>query len=318
MPGVDKNLLLGFETSDDAAVYRLRDDLAAVLTVDFLTPLVDDPYDFWRIAAANALSDVFAMGAQATCALNILALDSTLGTDVAGAILKGGADAVAQAGAFVVGGHSIDDDEPKYGLCVFATVHPDRIVRNAGALPGDFVYLTKPLGTGLLSAAAKIGEVDDAAFAPAIASMQELNLKGMRAMLAADAHAATDVTGFGLAGHLHEMLQASGVSIALDWPNVPLFDGAWDLSCDYCRPNRTFSIMDYAEPFIDQGELGDEEFDNRLGVICDPQTSGGLLCAIAPDRAADFEAAFLREKGRKPARIGVVTPGRAGVIGFAN
>lgn len=299
-------------------MYKLRDDLAAVLTIDVLTPLVDDPYDFGRIAAANALSDVFAMGATATCALNFLGLDSSLGTDVAEAILTGGRDAASEAGALLVGGHTIDDDEPKYGLAVFGLVHPDRIVRNAGARPGDAVFLTKPIGTGLLSAAYKIGEVDLAGFAPAIASMKELNAAGARAMMGLEVHAATDVTGFGLAGHLHEMLEASGVSIALDWAHLPLLPGAWDLSRDYCRPNRTFSIMDFAEPFVEQGALDDEEFDNRMGVLCDPQTSGGLIVAVAPGSADAFACAFEREQGRPCARIGTIVDTADAKIAFSD
>ena len=192
------------------------------------------------------------MGGKAACALNVLALDCALGNEVAREVLRGGADAVLEAGATIVGGHSIDDPEPKYGLAVFGLVDPARIVRNEGAIPGDVLYLTKPLGVGLLSAAYKIGEVDLEAFAPAIASMKELNRAGGVAMLEADVHAATDVTGFGLAGHLHEMLEPSGVGAVLDWDAMPLFEGAWDLSCAYCRPNRTFSIMDYAAPFVEQ------------------------------------------------------------------
>ena len=310
-------MLLGFETSDDAAIYRITDDIAAVLTVDFLTPLVDDPYDFGRIAAANALSDVFAMGGKALCTLNILALDCALGNEVAREVLRGGADAVLEAGATIVGGHSIDDPEPKYGLAVFGLIHPDRIIRNEGARVGDVLYLTKPLGVGLLSAAYKIGEVTLERFQPAIDSMKELNCAGGVAMTEAGATAGTDVTGFGLAGHLHEMLEASGVGAELDWNALPLFKGAWDLSCAYCRPNRTFSIMDYAGPFVRQDDLDDEEFDNRMAVLCDPQTSGGILCSIPPERAADFEAAFLREAGRAPARIGRIVEDPERMISFS-
>ena len=301
-------------------MYLLDNGSAAVLTVDFLTPLVDDPYDFGRIAAANALSDVFAMGAAPLVALNVLALDCALGAEVAQEILAGGADAVCEAGAVLAGGHSIDDPEPKYGLAVFGTVSPDEIVRNAGALPGDALYLTKPIGTGLLSAAYKIGFIDEHAFAPAVSSMKELNRTGSQAMAACarDVHAATDVTGFGLAGHLHEMLAASGCAAALDWEAIPLFPEAWDLSCAYCRPNQTFSIMDFAEPFVAQNELDDETFDNRMAVICDPQTSGGLLVAVAPEAAASFEQAFFQAAERPAARIGTIEAGDAGAIRFTD
>lgn len=314
-----KDLLLGFETSDDAAVLRVNDDVAAVLTVDFLTPLVDDPYTFGRIAAANALSDVFAMGAKAVCALNILALDVSLGNETARDVLAGGADAVAEAGALIVGGHSIDDTEPKYGLCVYGMVDPHAIVKNGGAEVGDILYLTKPLGVGVLSSAYKIGEIGLAEFQPAIDAMSELNKAGGEAMLEAGVHAATDVTGFGLAGHLHEMLAASdNAGAELDWDALPMFDGVWDLACAYCRPNRTFSIMDFAAPFVEQGSVDDEEYDNRMAILCDPQTSGGLICAIPPDQAETFEREFERRSGRLPARIGRVVEDAESKIRFAD
>lgn len=296
--------MLGFETSDDAAIYRLAPDLAAVLTVDFLTPLVDDPYDFGRLAAANALSDVFAMGGRPTVALNVLALDCALGTGVASEILRGGADAVAEAGATVCGGHTVDDNEPKYGLCVFGLIDPNNVVRNTGAREGDVLYLTKRIGTGLLSAAYKIGEATAEEFAPVIESMQELNRAGAEAMMLAGVHAATDVTGFGLAGHLHEMVADGDLDAVLDFDAIPLFDKAWELDIAYCRPNRTFSIMDFAEDFVEQGELSDDEFDNRMAVLCDPQTSGGLLVAIPSDQAQKFEDEFEERKGHKPWCIG--------------
>ena len=310
--------MLGYETSDDCAVWQLNDNLAAVLTVDFFTPVVDDPYEFGRVAAANALSDVFAMGARPHVALNLLALNCSLGTDVAAAILQGGADAVAEAGAFVSGGHTIDDTEPKYGLSVFGTVAPDAIVRNEGACPGDVLYLTKPLGTGIMSAAAKIDQITEAEMRPVIDSMMELNAAGGAAMRAAGVHAATDVTGFGLAGHLHEMLESSNCSAVIDFASLPLFEQAWQLACDYCRPGRTFSIMDDLEGFIDQGDIEEEEFDNRLGVICDPQTSGGILVAIPAESSKLFEETFEELSGRKPARIGYITEGNAGHLTFSD
>ena len=286
--------------------------------MDFFTPVVDDPYEFGRIAGANALSDVFAMGAKPLVALNLLALDSSLGADVAAAILRGGADAVREAGALVAGGHTIDDDEPKYGLSVFGLVEPNRIIRNKGAQLGDVLYLTKRLGTGIVSAACKIGALTDDQARPAIESMMELNANASLAMLEADAHAATDVTGFGLAGHLHEMLGASDVAAVLDFAALPLFDNVWKLSCAYCRPNRSFSIMDLAETYIYQEKLDNEEYDNRMGVMCDPQTSGGLLVAIPPENTEVFEQAFLRRSGRLPWRIGHIVEGTAGTIRFSD
>lgn len=310
-------MLLGFETSDDAAVWKLSDDTAAVLTVDFFTPIVDDPYEFGRIAAANALSDVFAMGAKPHIALNLLALDCELGAGVAAAILRGGADAVREAGAFVAGGHTIDDAEPKYGLAVFGTVNPRYIGRNAGAVPGDALYLTKPLGTGIMVAARACDLVDDTGLRPAIESMMELNAAGAAALEEAGMHAVTDVTGFGLAGHLHEMLSASGCEAEIKFETLPLFEGVWEYACAYCRPNRAFSIMDLASQYVEQGLLDDEEYDNRLAVVCDPQTSGGLLAAVPPEATEDFERAFEVRTGRKPALIGRFVNGEAGSITFA-
>ena len=313
-PAADPELLLGFDTNDDAAVYKIDDQTAAVLTLDFFTPVVDDPYEFGCVAAANALSDIFAMGAKPLTALNILAFPVSLGTDVVAQVMRGGSDKVREAGAFVVGGHSIDDDEPKYGLSVFGTVHPNRIVRNAGARAGDVLFYTKQLGTGILNSAFRAGLETDGSMRPAIESMMELNKAGGEAMLEAGVHAATDVTGFGLAGHLHEMLDASGVGARLDWRALPLFDRVWDYSCAYCRPGRSFQIIEWARPFVKQGLLDDAEYDNRMGVLCDPQTSGGLLVAIPPEQADVFAAAFERLAGRAPALIGEVVDAPAGLI----
>jgi selenide,water dikinase len=313
----DADVLLGFETSDDAAVYRLRDDLAAVLTVDFFTPPVDDPYEFGRVAAANALSDVFAMGAVPHAALNLLALDNTLGVEVATEILRGGADTASEAGAFIVGGHTIDDAEPKYGLAVFGTVHPERVIRNQGALPGDALYLTKPLGIGIMNAAFRIGLETEAGIRPAIDSMMELNAAAAQAMIAAGAHAATDVTGFGLAGHLHEMLTASGCAALLNWDSIPLFDGVWEHALLYCRPARCFALMDLAQDYVEQEAPDGECADNRLAIICDPQTSGGLLIALSPENCDTFEHRYRELSGKPPARIGTIQEGPAGHIFMA-
>ncbi len=302
----------GFDTSDDAAVWRIAPGIAGVLTVDFFTPIVDDPRDFGRIAAANALSDIFAMGAVPHVALNLVAMDSTLPDYVTREVLRGGLEKVTEAGAVVMGGHSIDDKEPKYGLCVFGTVAPDALVRNEGAKPGDALYLTKPLGTGIASAGRRVGAIDDAAFAPVVESMAELNRAASEAMLAAGAHAATDVTGFGLAGHLHEMLSASGCAAEIDWAAVPVFAGIVDLARQWCRPSRSFALEDFAQPFlqVSTGQAGED----AAAVLCDPQTSGGLLCAIPVERASEFEREFETRCGRLPARIGSVAAGEAGSI----
>ena len=295
-------------------MYRISDDVAAVLTLDFFTPVTDDPYEFGCVAAANALSDVFAMGGTVRAAMNILAFPRELGTEVVAEVLRGGASKVAEAGAFVVGGHTIEDDEPKYGLSVFGTVHPNRIIRNEGAKPKDVLFYTKPIGTGIMNSAFRAGFEDDASMRPVIESMMELNKAGGDAMCEVRPHAATDVTGFGVAGHLHEMLAASNVSARLDWNALPLFSGVYDYSRDYCRPGKSFDLVDWAESFVSQGSLDDEEYDVRMGVLCDPQTSGGLLVAVPPERADAFAYAFESRAKRAPARIGEIVDGKGGTI----
>lgn len=304
--------LLGFETSDDAAVYRLSETLAGVLTIDFLTPLVDDPCDFGRIAAANALSDIFAMGAKPLVALNILALESCLPESVARDILKGGLEKVSEAGAVVMGGHSIEDHEPKYGLAVFGTVDPKSIVKNYGAAPGDVLYLTKPLGTGIMSAARSAECISEEQFRPAVESMASLNKNAAEAMVACDVTAATDVTGFSFAGHLHEMLQASGLSARVEWESLPFFEEALGLSRAYCRPARTFSIEEFCEPFLSFSS--DADLDARRALLCDPQTSGGMLAAIPREQASSFEALFTSMEGRAPWKVGTVCEGAPGTV----
>ena len=256
------------------------------------------------------------MGAEPKVALNLLAIDSALGTEVASEILRGGSDAVREAGAAIAGGHTIDDPEPKYGLAVFGTVNPDDIVYNSGAKPKDVLYLTKPLGTGIKASAFRIDEESDESMRPVIESMMELNANGARAMRESGAHAATDVTGFGLAGHLNEMLKASECSASLNWETIPLFDNVWEYSKRYCRPGRSFAIMDYVESFVEKGTLDDAEYDNRMGILCDPQTSGGLLIAIPAEKQDAFESCFARICNRLIAPIGVITPGSPGMIRF--
>ena len=310
----DPNLLQGFSTSDDAAVYKLTDDVAVVLTTDFFTPVVDDPYDFGRVAAANAISDVYAMGAKPVVALNLMAFPSALGPDVAGEVVRGGADKAWEAGTMVVGGHTIEDDEPKFGLAVMGVVHPDRVVRNYGAKPGDVLYLTKTLGTGVMAAAHKIGLASDEDMAPVVEGMAELNRAAGEAMVEAGAHAATDVTGFGLAGHLLEMLTASGVSAKIEYKALPLFPMVEQLVDDYCRPGRLFQIMDHVEGYLQVACDDPVRADDMAAVVCDPQTSGGLLVALPAENGPLFEEAFERRAGRKPYRIGLISNGPAGQI----
>ena len=273
------DVLVGFGTADDAGVVRVREDLALVQTVDFFTPVVDDPYDFGRIAATNALSDVWAMGGEPLSALSLVAWPlERLGTEVLEAVLRGGHDAVTAAGAAIVGGHSIDDPEPKYGLAVTGLVHPDEVLTNAGGRAGDRLWLTKPLGAGVASTAAKRGLASAELVRAATEVMVALNAEAARAARAADAHALTDVTGFGLLGHLHELARASGCAAEVEAETLPAIDGVLalleagaDVVAGGTRRNRA-----YAEGFATFDERVDEP---RRWLACDAMTSGGLLAA---------------------------------------
>lgn len=306
--------MLGFDTADDCAIVKLRDDLATVLTLDFFTPVVDDPYEFGCIAASNALSDVFAMGVKPIAALNILAFPVSLGTEVVAEVMRGGSDKVREAGAFIVGGHSIDDEEPKYGLAVFGTAHPDDIIRNGGAHAGDALYYSKPIGMGIMNSAYSAKQIDEKAMRPAIDSMMELNRYAAEAFEGLDVHACTDVTGFGLAGHLHEMLESSNMAAILDWDKLPLFDNVYRFSAEGFRPGRGYDVQEWAEGYVRKGVLSEEEYDNRMGVLCDPQTSGGILIALPPEQGPAYVKRFEELLGRKPSCIGEVTDGPSGVI----
>jgi selenide,water dikinase len=286
VPVADPNVLVGFDLADDAGVYRLRDDLALVHTVDFFTPIVDDPFDFGRIAATNALSDIYAMGATPVSALNLVAFSlNDLGEDVLLEILRGGAAVAAEAGVAVLGGHSIEDAEPKFGMAVTGIVHPDEVLTNAGGVAGDTLVLTKPLGAGAVSTALKRG-VADAPLAEAVRVMTTLNRDASIAARAAGAHGLTDVTGFGLLGHLHELAAASGVAAVLDANAVPAIEGVLSLLEDPderavaggTRRNRA-----YASEF---SSFGDGVSSARRWLVCDAMTSGGLLAAV-PAGAAD-------------------------------
>jgi len=288
----DPAVLVGSDTLDDAAVYRLTDQLALVQTVDFFTPVVDDPYDFGRIAAANAFSDVYAMGGRPLTALNIVCFPSgTLPLEYLGKILQGGAATARLAGATIVGGHTIDDPEPKYGMAVTGLVMPGRQLTNAAAFPGDYLVLTKPLGTGIIATAIKRGVVDDAAVRAATESMAMLNKQASEAALAHGVKAATDVTGFGLLGHLGEMCRASDISAEIWFDRLPLLPGAVALVKEEVVPGGTRRNLEYAEPWT--------EFSRELEpwqrlLAADAQTSGGLLLAVPevnlPALLADLEA----------------------------
>jgi selenide,water dikinase len=298
----DPNLLVGHETADDAGAYRVSDDLAIVTTVDFFTPIVDDPYDFGRIAATNALSDVYAMGARPLTALNLVAYSlEQLGDEILREILRGGADVAATAGCAIVGGHSIDDSEPKYGLAVTGAVHPDRLVRNSTARAGDEIYLTKPVGGGVASTAMKRGQASEELVSAAIAVMTTLNAEASEQAVAAGASAMTDVTGFGLLGHLHELTHASGLAADLDASAVPAIAGVRELleSTEPPIAGGTRRNREWVEQSV---EWDPDVPEPTRWLLCDAMTSGGLLVAAAPG------------SGAPGARIGRLGEGDAGRI----
>ena len=303
----DPRLLVGTATADDAGVYRLDDHTALILTVDFFTPIVDDPYTFGQIAAANALSDVYAMGGRPLTALNIVAFPACdLEGDTLPAILRGGYDKVAEAGAVIAGGHTIDDTEPKYGLSVTGLVHPDKIWTNAGARPGDALVLTKPLGTGILATAAK-ADLYPAGVAASIQTMATLNAKAAQVADGFNIHACTDITGFGLLGHLFEMTSASGTRAEVASADLPLLPDAADAAAMGLVPAGAYTNRGYLTA-IDFADSVPE----RLRDLCfDPQTSGGLLFAL-PAAEADALLAALKLAGvNHAARIGhILAQGR--------
>jgi len=284
LPAVtDPDVLVGYATGDDSGVYRLGPDLALVQSLDVLTPIVDDPRLFGQIAAANALSDIYAMGGQPRTALNFLAVPREAGdAEVARQILLGGAEKLAEAGAALLGGHTVDDDELKFGVCVTGTIHPDRILTNAAARPGDGLVLTKPLGTGIVATAIKAGLASDEHAAAAAASMTQLNAAAARAALDLGAHGCTDVTGFGLVGHALEMAAASAVGIVVEAAQVPLLPGA----THYCGMGlRTAAAGRSREYYGCKVDVAEGLDPLLLDLLYDPQTSGGLLIA-APDPEA--------------------------------
>jgi selenide,water dikinase len=299
----DPNVLVGFETADDAGVYRLRDDLALVQTVDFFTPIVDDPFDFGRIAATNALSDVYAMGGTPVSALNLVAFSlEQLGSEPLVEILRGGATIAKEAGVAIIGGHSIDDPEPKYGLAVTGVVHPDRLLTNRTADGGDALVLTKPLGAGAVSTAIKRGL--EAPLQEAIEVMTTLNREGSEAAIAAGASALTDVTGFGLLGHLHELAEASGLAAEIMAKDVPAIDGVLELlerEDEQAVAGGTRRNRAHAETFTTFAATVPEA---RRWLLSDAMTSGGLLVAVAEDRAGEVPGS----------RIGRLVEGSAGEV----
>ena len=303
----DPNLLVGFDKSDDASVYRVSDELALVQTVDFFPPIHDDPYIFGQIAATNALSDVYAMGGEPKLALNVLAVPKDMPSDAVHELLRGGYEKVYEAGAMITGGHSILDDEPKYGLAVTGFVRPDRMLTNSGARSGDVLLLTKPLGIGVLTTAAKVDMTSEESMALAVRLMTTLNRAARNAMVKYRVHACTDVTGFGLMGHSAEMAQGSGVELHLDVDAIDLIPEALELARMGILPEGMYRNRSFAEPFVDPGrtELA------RQDLLYDPQTSGGLLIAVDP---ADADALYEELKDAVPSaqRIGTAEVYRGG------
>ncbi len=296
----DHRVLVGHGTADDAAVVKLTDDLALVETVDIFPPIVDDPFDFGRIAAANALSDIYAMGAQPLNALSFVAWPvDTLGLEQLGKVFEGASAICTEAGVAISGGHSIVDEEPKFGLFVTGTVHPGRIVSNSGARPGDALVLTKRIGTGILTTAVKRGRLDESGLKAAIAGMTTLNRDAAGVMTEIGVHAATDITGFGLLGHLGNMLNASSEDAAspigarLTYADVPLLDGVEAFLAEGLCPGGTKRNLEYAAP---NARFADHLAEEQQLLLADAQTSGGLLMAVAP---ADLNALLdgLRDRG---------------------
>ena len=301
---------MGIDTADDAGVYRLNDETALIQTLDFFTPIVDDPYLFGQIAATNSLSDVYAMGGKPLTAMNIVTFPiCRLAPEVLLAILSGGQQKIAEAGAVMLGGHTIDDDEPKYGLSVTGVVHPDKVLTNAGARPGDALILTKAIGTGVLYTALK-AELFPAGVAAAAASMTQLNRYAAEVMTRFPVHACTDITGFGLLGHAFELAAGSAVDLELDSQAVPLLPDAAEAAGMGLVPAGAYANRDY----LNQVEFRPEVPVNLQDLLFDPQTSGGLLISLAEDLAADLLTELHAAGVAVAARIGRVTGKGTGKI----
>ena len=307
------DLLVGTESGDDAAVYRLDEKTAIIVTVDFFTPITDDPYEFGLVAAANSLSDVYAMGGKPLVALNVVGFPAKLAVEMLGDVLKGGYDKATEAGCLIVGGHTVDDEEPKYGLSVVGLIEPGKEVSNANAKPGDALVLTKPIGTGIITTGCKQGITPDAILKQAVDTMAELNKGASEAMMKVGVNSCTDITGFGLMGHLMGMVRASGVGARIRVGDVPVLPGVWDLLEKGTVPGGTFRNMSSVADTADWDASLTEE--QRL-LMCDAQTSGGLLISV-PKAKLDQLLSELSVSGvQTRAVIGGITaesPGRISV-----
>ncbi|SFH46511.1 selenophosphate synthase [Tindallia magadiensis] len=277
------DVLVGLETGDDGAVYKLRNDLAIIQTLDFFTPVVDDPYIFGQVAAANSLSDVYAMGGKPILALNILCFPNCLPTEIMEKILKGGADKVIEAGAVLIGGHSVEDNEPKYGLSVTGTVHPDRILTNKGSKPGDYLILTKPLGSGILNTAIKAEMISTEAYNQVIHVMTLLNESGLQAVENVEVNACTDITGFGLIGHAVEMAEGSEITLMINTSEIPYIEEAKEKAEMGLIPGGMYRNRSFFEQKVKKDTTIEEAI---LDIAYDPQTSGGLLLSV-PENEVD-------------------------------
>ena len=304
----DPNVLVGFDRNDDAGVYQLTPEIAIVQTVDFFTPMVDDPFTFGAIAAANALSDVYAMGGRPVSALSVLACPADGDMDVIAAIVRGGAAQMQEASTAILGGHSVNDPEIKFGYAVTGVIHPSRVKMNAGALAGDVLMFTKRLGTGVITTALKRGMAQDEHVQAAIASMTELNRAACEAMLRRDIHGCTDVTGFGLIAHAREMAMASGVTLEINVSGLQFLPGALDYARMGAIPNGLKNNREFALSCIEYVDAIPQDVDDLL---FDPQTSGGLLISMSAADAAEFEKDYAQayrigrviERASKPLRV---------------
>ncbi len=297
--------MVGLDTADDAAVYQISADLAIVITLDFFTPIVDDPYAYGAIAAANSLSDVYAMGARPLLALNVAALPTTLPAEIAAEIIRGGAEKALEAGIPIVGGHSVQDKEPKYGLVALGTLHTDQVIRKGGAQPGDHLLLSKPLGAGVITTALKRDTATEHEIAEATQSMMQLNREASGLALHFGAHAMTDITGFSLLGHAWEMAERGNVGFLLYYNHLPWLSGAERLGQIWTYPGGAHDNRNYFSPHI----TFDPKLEEWQQVLCFcPETSGGLLMAIPPEQS-DTALRAAEEKGQSLWRIGEVVAG---------
>ena len=287
----DDNLIVGIETSDDAAIYKVTDDIAMIQTVDFFTPIVDDPYMFGQIAAANSLSDVYAMGGEPKVALNIVGFPNCLDPAILGEILAGGAAKVKEAGAVLVGGHSVQDDEPKYGLCVSGFVHPEKIFKNYGSKPGDVLILTKQIGSGVVNTAIKAQMASEASIKEAVTVMSSLNKKAKEVVENYPVTACTDITGFGLLGHCVEMASASEVTFELKVEEIAYMEDAISYAKMGLVPGGAYKNREHSGKLVDTSRVAEHYVD----LLYDPQTSGGLLISIAPSNVEQLMEDFAKK-----------------------